>query len=60
VSSKYERENGSKSKKAKAAKVTIFWSVRASSVRRLSRAEAETPAISAPSESSAEAGDAPF
>src|SRR5271168_2797620 len=41
VSSKYERENG-KSKKAKAAKLT-FWSVRANSVRRLSRAEAEPP-----------------
>jgi single-stranded DNA-binding protein len=34
VSSKYERENG-KSKKTKAAKVTVFWSVRANSVRRL-------------------------
>ena len=43
VSSKYDRENG-KSKKAKAAKVTVFWSVRANSVRRLSRAEAEIPA----------------
>jgi len=52
VSSKYERENG-KSKKAKAAKVT-FWSVRANSVRRLSRAEAEPPA--APTGS--DAGDA--
>jgi single-strand DNA-binding protein len=42
ISSKYERENG-KSKKAKAAKVTVFWSVRANSVRRLNRAEAEVP-----------------
>ena len=42
VSSKCERELG-KSKKAKAAKVTVFWSVRANSVRRLSRAEAEAP-----------------
>jgi hypothetical protein len=42
VSSKCEREIG-KSKKAKAAKVTVFWSVRANSVRRLSRAEAEAP-----------------
>jgi single stranded DNA-binding protein len=40
VSSKYENENG-KSEKAKAA---IFWSVRANSVRRLSRTEAEVPA----------------
>jgi hypothetical protein len=46
VSSKYERENGN-SKKAKAAKVTIFWSVRANSVRRLSRAEAKAP-VAAP------------
>ncbi len=43
VSSKYERENG-KSKKAKASKVDIFWSVRANSIRRLSRAESEVPA----------------
>jgi single stranded DNA-binding protein len=43
VSSKYERENG-KSKKAKQAKFAIFWSVRANSVRRLSRAESEAPA----------------
>ena len=43
VSSKYERENG-KSKKAKASKVDIFWSVRANSIRRLSRAESEAPA----------------
>jgi hypothetical protein len=33
VSTKYVRENG-KSKKAKTAKVTVFWSVRANSVRR--------------------------
>ncbi|HVN21160.1 MAG TPA: single-stranded DNA-binding protein, partial [Dongiaceae bacterium] len=37
VSSKYANENG-KSKKAKAAKFATFWSVRANSVRRLSRA----------------------
>ena len=55
VSKKYENENG-KSKKAKAAKVTVFWSVRANSVRRLSRAEAETPATAAASG----AEDAPF
>jgi single-strand DNA-binding protein len=42
VSSKYENDNG-KSKKAKAAKLAIFWSVRANSVRRFSRAEAEAP-----------------
>ena len=59
VSSNYERENG-KSKKAKAAKVTVFWSVRANSVRRLSRAEAEVPAGTPNSEASAEPGDAPF
>ena len=46
VSSKYERENG-KSKKAKAAQFAIFWSVRANSVRRLSRAEAESPCTGA-------------
>ena len=57
VSSKYERENG-KSRKAKASKFAIFWSVRANSVRRLSRAEAEVPAqASAPEPAS---GDAPF
>ncbi len=43
VSSRYERENG-KSKKPKAPKADIFWSVRANSVRRLSRAESEAPA----------------
>ena len=59
VSSKYEYENG-KSKKAKAAKVTAFWSVRANSVRRLSRAEAEVPAAAPNSEASAEPGDALF
>ena len=42
ISSKYERENGN-SNKAKAAKLAIFWSVRANCVRRLSRAKAETP-----------------
>jgi single stranded DNA-binding protein len=57
VSSKYERENG-KSKKAKAAKFAIFWSVRANSVRRLSRAEAEVPA--APSTQEPTSDDAPF
>ena len=58
VSSKYDRENG-KSKKAKAAKVTVFWSVRANSVRRLSRAEAEIPATPS-TEGAAESADAPF
>ena len=54
VSSKYDRENG-KSKKAKAPKVDIFWSVRANSVRRLSRAESEAPAqASAPGAASDE------
>ena len=46
ASSKYERENG-KTKKGKAAKATIFWSVRANSVRRFSRAEAQGPATAA-------------
>jgi single stranded DNA-binding protein len=59
VSSKYERENG-KSKKAKAAKFAIFWSVRANSVRRLSRAEAEAPTAAPNSEAGTETGDAPF
>jgi single-strand DNA-binding protein len=55
VSSKYEHENG-KSKKAKTAKFAIFWSVRANSVRRLSRAEAEVPPqASAPEPASEEA-----
>jgi hypothetical protein len=60
VSSKYERENG-KSKKAKAAKVT-FWSVRANSVRRLSRAEADPPSAPSASDASdgAETGNAPY
>jgi single-strand DNA-binding protein len=57
VSSKYERENG-KSKKAKATKVTVFWSVRANSLRRLSRAEAETPATTAAPEAASD--EAPF
>jgi single stranded DNA-binding protein len=57
VSSKYESENG-KSKKAKTGKVTIFWSVRANSVRRLSRAEAEAPTPE--SVPAAPAEDAPF
>ena len=59
VSSKYERENG-KSKKAKVAKVAIFWSVRANSVRRLSRAEAEVPTAPPSTEAGAESGDAPY
>jgi single-strand DNA-binding protein len=59
VSSKYERENG-KSKKAKATKVAIFWSVRANSVRRLSRAEAEVPTAAPSPEVGAESGDAPY
>jgi len=57
VSSKYERENG-KSKKAKAAKVTVFWSVRANSDRRLSRAESEVPAQGSAPE--APSDDPPF
>jgi single-stranded DNA-binding protein len=59
VSSKYENENG-KSKKAKAAKVSLFWSVRANSVRRLSRAEAEAPIQPHSSEAAAESGEAPY
>jgi single-strand DNA-binding protein len=59
VSSKYERENG-KSKKAKAAKVAIFWSVCANSVRRLSRAEADAPTAAPSPEAPAESGDAPY
>src|SRR5204863_10109992 len=55
VSSKYERENG-KPKKGKAAKVTVFWSVRANSVRRLSRAEAEAPVQAGSTEAGAESG----
>ncbi len=57
VSSKYERENG-KPKKDKAAKVTVFWSVRANSVRRLSRAEAEVPTTAPNAEP--DSGDGPF
>jgi single-stranded DNA-binding protein len=60
VSSKFERENGKSSKKAKAAKVTVFWSVRANSVRRLSRAEAEVPAAAPNAEAGAEPAEAPF
>jgi len=59
VSSKYERENG-KSKKAKAAKVTVFWSVRANSVRRLSRAEAEVSTQPTGTEAGAESSEAPY
>jgi single-strand DNA-binding protein len=59
VSSKFERENG-KSKKAKAPKVTVFWSVRANSVRRLSRAEAEVPTAAPNTEAGAELADAPY
>jgi single-strand DNA-binding protein len=58
VSSKYERENG-KGKKAKDAKITV-WSVRANSVRRLSRAEAEVPTAAPSPEAGPESGDAPF
>lgn len=57
VSSKYERENG-KTKKAKVENFAIFWSVRANSVRRLSRAEAEVPAQAPAPEPASE--DAPF
>ena len=59
VSSKYEQENG-KSKKAKAAKVSVFWSVRANSVRGLSRAEAEVPVLQSSTAAADESGDAPF
>ena len=55
ISSKYERENG-KSKRAKAANLVVFWSVRASSVRRLSRAETGTPATPAAPEPASEEG----
>ena len=57
VSSKYDRDNG-KSKKVKASKVDIFWSVRANSVRRLSRAETEAPAQ--PSAHEASSDQPPF
>jgi single-strand DNA-binding protein len=43
VSSKYDRAN-IKANKTKSPKLDIFWSVRANSVRRLSRAESEAPA----------------
>jgi len=56
-SSKYERENR-KPKKVKAAKFAIFWSARANSIRRLSRAEAEVPATAGASEPASE--DVPF
>lgn len=59
VGSKYEQENG-KSKKAKAAKFAILWNVRANSVRRLSRAEAEAPMQANASEACNESGEAPF
>jgi single-stranded DNA-binding protein len=59
VSSTYNREN-SKSKKAKAAKVTVFWSIRANSVRRLSRAEAEVQTAALSTEGGAELGDVSF
>src|SRR5271156_4934146 len=59
VSSKYENDNG-KSKKVKAAKVSVFWSVRANSVRRLSRAEAEAPAAAPNAEAGAESSDVPY
>jgi single-stranded DNA-binding protein len=59
VSKKYENENG-KSRKAKAAKVTVFWSVRANSVRRLSRADAEVPTQAPNAETGAESNEAPF
>ena len=56
VSSKYENENG-KSKKAKAAKFAIFWSVRANSgAQAQPRLEAEAPNSGAGTET----GDAPF
>lgn len=59
VSSKYEPENG-KSKKAKAAKVTVCLSVRANSARRFSRAEAKIPSHASSAEAGAESGDAPY
>jgi single-strand DNA-binding protein len=60
VSSKYDRANG-KSKKGKSEKIT-FWSVRANSIRRLSRAEAEPPVAPSASESAeaAESAQAAF
>jgi single-stranded DNA-binding protein len=59
VSSKYEHENG-KSKKAEAVQFSVFWSVRANSVRRLSRAEAEVPPSAPSTEACVESGDAPY
>jgi len=59
VSSKYERENG-KSKKSKTSKVTILWSVRANSVRRLSRAEAEASVQANGMETGSESNEPPF
>jgi len=56
VSSKYEPESGA-SRKAKAEKFVTFWSVRANSVRRLSRVEAELPPQTAAPEPASE--DAP-
>jgi hypothetical protein len=58
ISSTYEQANG-KGKKAKAAKVAVFWSVRANSVRRLSRAETEIPAIPS-AETTGESAEPPF
>jgi single-strand DNA-binding protein len=62
VSSKYENENGKskKAKTAKTAKVSIFWSVRANSVRRLSRAEAEAPTQPNGAEAGPESTEAPY
>jgi len=59
VSSKYEGENA-KPNKAKPAKVTVFWSVRANSVRRLSRAEAKAPVGANASEAGTESSEASF
>jgi single stranded DNA-binding protein len=59
VSTKYEGENG-KSKKGKTAQFSVFWSVRANSVRRLSRAEADAPTAAPSAEPGAESGEAPF
>jgi single-strand DNA-binding protein len=59
VSSKYEGENG-KSKNTKAAQFSAFWSIRANSVSRLSRAEADATTAAPSAEPGAEAGGAPF
>jgi len=57
VRSNYDRKSG-KSQKVKAANFAIFWNVRANTVQRLSRADAEVPTLaSAPEPAS---GDAPF